>query len=83
MYIMAVFVLLYLRNILIVLVLIFCRPTVRDVMAVLDPKGLERRRAHRLKRRVYTAKGPNYVIHVDGYDKIKPYGFSIHGAIDG
>ncbi|CAC5369292.1 unnamed protein product [Mytilus coruscus] len=23
------------------------------------------------------------MIHIDGYDKLKPYGFSIHGAIDG
>ena len=27
--------------------------------------------------------GPNYLWHIDGYDKIKPYGFAIHGAIDG
>ena len=27
--------------------------------------------------------GPNYIWHVDGYDKLKPYGFPIHGAIDG
>ena len=24
-----------------------------------------------------------YVWDVDGYDKLKPYGFCIHGAIDG
>ena len=29
------------------------------------------------------AQSPNYVWHVDGYDKLKPYGFCIHGAIDG
>ena len=29
------------------------------------------------------AKGPNDVWHLDGYDKLKPYGFSIHGCIDG
>ena len=26
---------------------------------------------------------PNAVWHADGYDKLKPYGFPIHGAIDG
>jgi hypothetical protein len=28
-------------------------------------------------------KGPNFVWHLDGYDKLKPYGFAIHGCIDG
>ena len=27
--------------------------------------------------------GPNYCWHIDGYDKLKPYGFPIHGCIDG
>ena len=27
--------------------------------------------------------GPNYVWHCDGYDKLKPYGFAIHGCMDG
>ena len=41
------------------------------------------RSRRRLRRRVYTAKGPNYLWHIDGYDKLKPFGFCIHGAIDG
>lgn len=28
-------------------------------------------------------QGPNYIWHLDGYDKLKPYGIAIHGAIDG
>ena len=28
-------------------------------------------------------KGPNYVWHTDGMDKLKPYGFAVHGCIDG
>jgi hypothetical protein len=28
-------------------------------------------------------QGPGEVFHIDGYDKLKPYGFSIHGCIDG
>ena len=24
----------------------------------------------------------NYLWHIDGYDKLKPFGFCIHGAID-
>ena len=27
--------------------------------------------------------GPNYAWHCDGYDKLKPFGFPIHGCIDG
>ncbi|KAH3788838.1 hypothetical protein DPMN_167000 [Dreissena polymorpha] len=56
---------------------------VTEVMKILDPEGTHLRKAHRLKRRVYCAKGPNYIWHLDGYDKLKPYGFCIHGAIDG
>ena len=41
------------------------------------------RRARTLKRRKYISSGPNAVWYADGYDKFKPYGFPIHGAIDG
>jgi len=53
-------------------------------MKTIDPEGVSMRTAHRLKRRKYRAKGPIiYVWHVDGYGKLKPYGFCIHGSIDG
>ena len=48
-----------------------------------DPQGSQDRRRHRLKRRVYNVPGPSYWWHVDGYDKIKRYGFPVHGAVDG
>ena len=41
------------------------------------------RLSRRLHRRTYIAAGPNYIWHVDGNDKITPYGFGISGAIDG
>ena len=41
------------------------------------------RKAHRLKRRTYHCLGPNDTWHIDGYDKLKPFGFPLHGAIDG
>ena len=44
---------------------------------------IPRRKAHGLVRHRYYAQSPNYVWHVDGYDKLKPYGFCIHGANDG
>ena len=28
-------------------------------------------------------QGPNFIWHMDGYDKLKPYGITIHGCIDG
>lgn len=34
-------------------------------------------------RRIYQNKGPNYLIHVDGYDKLKRFGIAVHGAVDG
>lgn len=56
---------------------------VQHVLRVFDPEGVEHRSQHRLRRRIYRCKGPNYLRHIDGYDKLKPFGFCIHGAIDG
>ncbi len=63
--------------------LVVTRSVVRQILKVLDPEGVEARSRHRLRRRQYCAKGPNYLWHMDGYDKLKPFGFCIHGAIDG
>lgn len=52
-------------------------------MKEIDPHGVERRSKHRLKRRKYRTNGPNEVWHIDGNDKLKPFGFCIHSAIDG
>ena len=57
--------------------------TVRLALKVLDPEGTEERRKKKLKRRKYVNAGPNEVWHIDGNDKIKPFGFAIHGGIDG
>ncbi|XP_046861913.1 uncharacterized protein LOC124455267 [Xenia sp. Carnegie-2017] len=59
------------------------RVVVQDLLKELHPDGVEARKAHRLKRRVYHNPGPNYAWHIDGFDKLKPWGFPIHGAIDG
>ncbi|KAL5515272.1 hypothetical protein EMCRGX_G000417 [Ephydatia muelleri] len=34
-------------------------------------------------QRTYVNKGPNWCWHIDGYDKLKPFGFPIHACIDG
>ena len=59
------------------------RENVRMCIKELDPEGVLERSRHRLVRRTYITRGPNYLWHMDGYDKLKPYGFCIHGAIDG
>ena len=59
------------------------RIAVQAAMKILRPQEAERRKRRRLRRRDYVSPGPNFAWHVDGYDKLKPFGFAIHGAIDG
>ncbi|KAL5510855.1 hypothetical protein EMCRGX_G006465 [Ephydatia muelleri] len=59
------------------------RATVMMLLAVMDPAGSRQRRMRRLQRRRYWNQGPNWCWHIDGYDKLKPYGFPIHACIDG
>ncbi|XP_028409487.1 uncharacterized protein LOC114532100 [Dendronephthya gigantea] len=59
------------------------RLTVQTILSELDPEGSRLRKAHRLQRREYLNPGPNYSWHADGYDKLKQFGFPIHGCIDG
>lgn len=57
-----------------------------DVMLIMrhaDPLGTRSRRSRRLHRRTYESSGPDHVWHIDGHDKLKPYGLCIHGCIDG
>jgi hypothetical protein len=56
---------------------------VRLLLKELDPRGVSRRLARRLRRRNYFSKGPNFIWHIDSYDKLKPYGICINGSIDG
>lgn len=57
--------------------------TILHLMHLLDPEGIRVRKRKRLRRRQYFNKGPNYLWHLDGYDKLKPYGICISGCIDG
>ena len=63
--------------------LVVTRNTVMRALRVIDPQGVENRRRHRLQRRRYSTPGPNFLWHLDGWDKLKPYGFCVHGCIDG
>jgi hypothetical protein len=59
------------------------RDTIYQLMQLLDPNGMHGRKRRRLMRRKFSSPGPNYVWHVDSYDKLKPYGIAINGCIDG
>ena len=52
------------------------RVVVQELLREMDPEGSELRKAHRLRRRIYQNPGSNYSWHCDGYDKLKPFGFS-------
>ncbi|XP_054260144.1 uncharacterized protein LOC128984801 [Macrosteles quadrilineatus] len=67
----------------IVALLALKQTTVRSILKELDPVGLDLRTRKRLRRRIYKNKGPNYLWHLDAYDKLKPYGICVHGCIDG
>ena len=52
---------------------------VRFIMKALDPEGVANRSAKRLNRRTYRSPGLNHIWHIDGYDKLKPFGMAIRG----
>ena len=56
---------------------------VRIVLNVLDQEGVSRSKSRGLKQRKYRNKGPNYVWHMDGNDKLRPFVFYVDGSIDG
>lgn len=56
--------------------------TIRRIIKLVDPQGVELRRTPRLRRHQYSCRGPNALWHMDGYDKLKPYGIA-NGCIDG
>ena len=59
------------------------RESVRKIIKDLDPVGVRIRQRRRLKRRQYYCRGPNFLWHIDGWDKLKPFGLAVHGCIDG
>ena len=48
----------------------------------LDLQASILRKARKLLCRSLISRGPNAAWHVDGYDKLKPYGLPIHGCVD-
>ena len=63
--------------------IVVSREIVRLSLRIIDPDGVAQRLSRRLRRRQYKARGPNCLWHIDGYDKLKPFGFWVNGCIDG
>ena len=59
------------------------RDTVQVSMQLIDPEGVDPWLSRRLRRHMYHARGPNFLWHIDSYDKLKHYGLCINGCIDG
>ena len=59
------------------------RESVRKTLLRVDPDGVAVRQRRLIKRRVYITDGPGDIYHIDGNDKLKRWGFAIHGAVDG
>ena len=57
------------------------RSTVMKILWEEDPAGTLLRESRYIKRRVYTCDGPSNTWHANGNDKLKPYGFPIHGCV--
>ena len=55
------------------------KETVRLTLKSLDPVGVDRRKRRKLTRHKCHSFGPNHTWHIDGYDKLKPFGRAIHG----
>lgn len=63
--------------------LVVPRERIRLILRYLDPVGVQSRQQRRLRRRQYLSKGPNFIYHIDGWDKLKRFGLCVHGCIDG
>ena len=59
------------------------RDSVMEILKEVDPPRSNKRRSWNLERRYYHSNDPNETWRVDRYDILKPYGFHIHGCIDG
>ena len=56
---------------------------IRKALVDIDPQGVSMRKKKIIKRRRYETNDPLDVFHIDGNDKLKRFGFTIHGRIDG
>ena len=59
------------------------RDRVLQILQEEDPEEAAQRRVFKLVRWDYFSFGSNFCWHCGNYDKLKPYGFPIYGAVDG
>ena len=58
------------------------RDIVMQILKEIDPSGTEQWKWKKLKRRKYFSTRPNSTWHMDGFIKLKPNDFPIHGCVD-
>ena len=56
---------------------------VGKAVKIINPEEIEERKRNSIKRRFYWAKGLPDIYHINGNDKLKRWGFCIHGCVDG
>ena len=56
---------------------------VRKTLKNIGLDGVKMRKNKVIRRRICHTIGPGYSYHIDGNDKLKRWGFPIHGCIDG
>ncbi|KAF5340938.1 hypothetical protein D9611_006018 [Ephemerocybe angulata] len=56
---------------------------VQECLRRVDSLGVALRTHAVIKRRVYSVRGSNALWHHDGNEKLKPWGFYVHGCVDG
>ena len=59
------------------------KSTVLKLMRIIEHAGIQARSKYRLIRRQYSVPAPNYLWHIDGFDKLKTFGLAISGHVDG
>ncbi|KAG8781599.1 hypothetical protein FRC12_021723 [Ceratobasidium sp. 428] len=59
------------------------RDRVLESLREVDHLGVAQRQSRTIVRRIYSSPRPNYLWHMDGHHKLGPWGFVIHGIIDG
>ena len=55
----------------------------RKSLLLLDSVEIEKKKRKVVNRRVCESSGPMNTLHINSNDKLKKFGFSIHGCIDG
>ena len=55
----------------------------RKALVNIDSERISMRKKETITRKEYETNGPFDVFYIDGNDKLKRFGFAIHGCIDG